>query len=214
MQLWRQTILALALTTAPAGLVAQTGVAVGGFETDGSVGLTRAEYQALGRAMSALLSARLGQPAQATVVPLASRPGRLDMTAARNAATQAGATVLVVGSLLDQYGDIQLEARIINAATGEPIGVVRGDPKLVRREQLAEAIAALAAKLAAEPRVGATATAGPAGGIPVTALVKFGQGLEAEAAGDRAKAAEAYRAAVAAAPGFSEASTALQRVGG
>lgn len=202
-------------TGAASGLSAQQ-VGVGGFETHGSVGLDRAEYDALGRALSALLAARLGERGSAgvvTVTPTGGRPGRVDVGAARAAATSAGARLLVVGSLLDQYGDIQVEARVIDAASGRPVAVVRGDPALIKREQLAEAIASLANQLTAQPGVGGRPGAAGAA-IPVGALVEFGKGLAAEEAGDRAAAQAAYRAAVRAAPGFSEAEAALRRVGG
>lgn len=204
-------LLVAAVTTASAQQVG-----VGGFETHGSVGLERTEYDALGRALSALLAARLGERGSAGVVsvmPTGGRPGRVDVGAARAAATSAGARLLVVGSLLDQYGDIQVEARVIDAASGRAVAVVRGDPGLVKREQLAEAITALANELTEQPGVGGRP--GPAGAaIPVNALVEFGKGLAAEESGDRAAAQAAYRAAVRAAPGFSEAEAALRRVGG
>ena len=60
-------------------------------------------------------------------------------------------------------------------------------------------------------RAGATAARRA---LSADALVQFGRGLGFEQAGDRAKAAEAFRAAVRAAPGLSEASAALARVGG
>lgn len=215
--IWRQTLMSLVLTGIPTGLVAQgTGVSVGGFETHGSVGLSRAEYQALGRALSELLAERLGERGAGSVEVSAAatnRPGRVDLGAARTAATSAGASLLVVGSLLDQYGDIQVEARVIDAATGRAIAVVRPDPELVHRDQLAEAIASLANELTEQPGVGG-APAPYQQGIPVSALVEYGKGLEAEAAGDRAAAQAAYRAAVAAAPGLSGAAAALRRVGG
>ncbi len=143
---------------------------------------------------------------------MGGKPGSVDLTAARNAASAAGAKVLVVGSLLDQYGDIHVEARMINAATGEPIAVIRGDPKLVKREQLAQAIADLADRLA-QQQGGASRSGATRAAVPVDALVHFGKGLRLEDAGDKAKAAESYRAAVRAAPGFTEASAALRRVG-
>lgn len=211
-----QTIAALALgLSLPGATLAAQGVSVAGFETDGSVGLTRDEYDALGRALSALLSAEVGGSAVLAVDPVSSvRSGRVDVGAARAAAAKAGAKVLVVGTLLDQYGDIHVEARVLNAITGEPIAVVRGNPALVKREQLAEAIADLADRIAKQPAVGATRGSIPRGSVPVAALVQFGKGLRFEDTGDRAKAAEAYRAAVRVAPGFSEASAALGRVGG
>ncbi|MEP6590966.1 MAG: hypothetical protein ABJC19_07270 [Gemmatimonadota bacterium] len=211
--------LGLALPGAPLAAQGSTKVSVAGFETDGSVGLSRDDYDALGRALSALLSAEVGGRGAATtalaVDPLNSaRAGRVDVGAARAAAAKAGAKVLVVGTLLDQYGDIHVEARVLNAVTGEPIAVVRGDPSLVKREQLAQAIADLADRIAQQPAVGGSKGSMPRGSVPVSALVLFGKGLRAEDAGDRTKAAEAYRAAVRAAPGFTEATTALGRVGG
>lgn len=217
--IWRQTLMALALTSAPlSAVVSGQAVSVAGFETHGSVGLTRAEYQALGRALSTLLADRLGERgATVEVVPQpatgARSTGRVDLGAARTAATSAGARILVVGSLLDQYGDIQIEARVIDATTGQPIAVVRPDPSLVHRDQLAEAIASLANQLTAQPGVGGR-PAPAQNGISVAALVAYGKGLEAEAGGDRAAAQAGYRAAIAAAPGFSEATEALRRVGG
>lgn len=221
MRTMRQLVAVLALGLTPIGLaMAQSGatVAVGGFETDGSVGLTREQYTSLGRALGALLAADLGGRAEAKVVPLNAAPmnrGRVDVGAARQAATAAGGRLLVVGSLLDQYGDVHMEARIVNAATGEPVAVIRGDPALASREQLGEAIAALAERLAQQPGVGVRRGDAPTRrGVSVDALVQFGRGLGLEAAGDRAKAAEAYRAALVAAPGLSEAAAALARVGG
>lgn len=212
-----QLLVALALVTPVAGLVAQGNVTVGGFETTGSVGLDRDDYRALGRALAAMLGSQLGERAAGKVVAIPmtdpGRSGRVDIGAARSAATKVGAKILVVGSLLDQYGDIQLEARLIDAATGQPLAVVRGDPSLARREQLAQAVSALADQLARQPGVGGRAGS-PAAGIPVEALVAFGKGLEAESAGNRAEAATAFRAALKLAPGFSEAQAALGRVGG
>ncbi len=210
--------IALFLLSLPTAALAQSGVSVGGFETDGSVGLTRDEYQAIGRALGSLLSGTLDSNGATRVLPIepapARQPGRIDMAAARAAASAAGARLLVVGSLLDQYGDIQLEARIIDASTGKAIAVVRGDPALDKREQLAEAIVALANRLVAQPGIGGSAGAAPPSGIPVAALIAYGQGLSHEDAGDNAAAAQAFQAALTAAPNFSEAAAALRRVGG
>ena len=219
MTFWRQTLVALALASVPAATAeAQSGVSVGGFETDGSVGLDRADYTALGRALSALLSGQLGDRTTATVVPIntapGSRPGRVDVGAARTAAQAAGAKLLVVGSLLDQYGDIQVEARVIDAVTGEPIAVVRGDPALARRESLADAIVSLADQLGEQQGLGSRGGEAASRALPITALIHFGRGLGLEDSGDRSGAAAEYRQAVAAAPGFNEAQVALRRVGG
>lgn len=210
------SILGILAIGTPSALISQSGVTVGGFETDGSVGLTRDEYQAIGRALTDLVRSGLGASgAPVSVEPTSNtRPGRVDLGAARAAATAAGAKYLVVGSLLDQYGDITVEARIIDAATGKPIAVVRGDPVIDSREKLADAIVDLTNRLAAEPQLGPRTARPIAGGIPVAALIAYGRGLGFEAAGDRTKAAAAYRDAASAAPGFTEATAALSRVGG
>lgn len=209
--------LSLGLLLPGSALTAQAGgkVGVAGFETDGSVGLSRDDYDALGRALSALLSAEVGSPTALVVKPVpGARPGRVDVGAARAAAAKAGVKILVVGTLLDQYGDIHVEARVLDATTGEPIAVVRGNPSLAKREQLAEAIADLADRIGQQPAVGGSKGSGTRGGVPVAALVLFGKGLRFEDAGDPAKAAEAYRSVLKTAPGLTEASTALRRVGG
>ncbi|HRP08504.1 MAG TPA: hypothetical protein PLL69_08450, partial [Gemmatimonadales bacterium] len=54
----------------------------------------------------------------------------------------------------------------------------------------------------------------PGSGVPVSALVSYGRGIEAETAGDRAAARTAFQAALREAPGFTQAGAALQRVGG
>jgi TolB-like protein len=202
-------------------MAAQAGqsLAVGGFETDGSVGMDRDAYTALGRALGHLLGSelqlRLERPVVILKLAAATRPGRIDVAAAREAGTAGGAGFVLIGSLLDQYGDIHVEARIINAATGTPVAVVRGDPTLASRAQIGEAMGALADSVAAQAgfprRAGASA---PRRSLSAEALVQYGRGVGFEEAGDRSKAADAYRAAVRLAPGFSEASAALARVGG
>ena len=56
-------------------------------------------------ALTTLLTEQLGERGASGVVPATSptgRAGRVDLGAARSAATSAGAKLLVVGSLLDQ----------------------------------------------------------------------------------------------------------------
>jgi TolB-like protein len=208
-------VIGLALSL-PAAVPAQ--VAVAGFETDGSVGLTRADYDAMGRAMTALLRSELGLRAGAPVVEIpsagATRMGRIDLAKARASATQAGAKYLIVGTLLDQYGDLRVEARLVNAATGDPIAVVRAQPSHAKREQLSESLGDLVNGLGSRSELGGAKPGPVRASVPVDALVNFGQGLRYEEAGDKLKAADSYRAALKLAPGLTEVTTALRRVGG
>ena len=215
------TVIALAsvvLSSAWVPASAQGGVAVAGFETDGSVGLARADYDAMGRAMTVLLGTEIASRTGATVMDIHStggiRMGRIDVTKARAAAAQSGAKYLVVGTLLDQYGDLRVEARLLNAATGDPVAVVRAKQGHTKRENLAEAATDLAIGLGGRAELGGARKAPDRGSISVEAMVSFGQGLRSEEAGDRDKAAESFRGALKLSPGLTEAATALRRVGG
>ena len=199
-------------------VAAQGSVAIAGFETDGSVGLPRANYDAMGRAMSVLLATEIRSHTGATTVDIRTpggvRMGRIDVAKARAAATQAGAKYLIVGTILDQYGDLRVEARLLNAASGDPVAVVRADKGHTKREDLVEAATDLAIALSGHAELGGARKAPERRGISVEAMVSFGEGLRFEGEGDRGKAAESYRAALKLSPGLIEAATALRRVGG
>lgn len=214
---WCQLVVMLGLAATPLA-AQQRPVAVTAFETEGSVGLSRDDQDALGRSLGALLVTELRERRQATVtliaLPVGGRPGRMDLTAARQRATRTGAAVLVVGTLLDQYSDIHVEARVLDATTGATLAVVVGDPTLATREQLGEAVAELALRLAKEAVVGGAPEARWRRTLSSAALIQFGRGLRLEEGGDRAQAATAYRAAITAAPTLTEAKAGLTRVGG
>lgn len=199
-------------------LAAQGGVAIAGFETDGSVGLPHTNYDAIGRAMTLLLATEIRSHTRAMVVDIRTpdgvRLGRIDVAKARAAASQAGAKYLIVGTILDQYGDLRVEARLLNAATGDPVAVVRADKGHTKREDLAESATDLAIALGGHPELGGARKAPERGAISVEAMVSFGEGLRFEDEGDRGKAAESYRAALKLSPGLTEAAAALRRVGG
>ncbi len=215
MSKWRQVVLATALAVFPQGLSAQSGVAVVGFVTEGSVGLGRGEYPTLGLALTATLAAELAARA-AQVVTLdpagPDRQGHFDLGAARAQAGRLGARWLAVGQLLDQYGDIHLEVRLIDVASGEPVSVIRADEAHHSRDVLAMALGSIADQLTRQPAIGGRPAAATA--VSVEALMQFGRGLELEIAGDAPGAAAAYRKAAALAPGFSALERARRRVGG
>jgi hypothetical protein len=214
---WTQLVVLSALATAPLG-AQQRPLTVTPFETEGSVGLPREDYDALSRALGAVLAFELDARRDAAVTPLnlpaASRAGRVDLAAARSGTTAAKAALIVVGTLLDQYGDIHLEARVLDGATGNSLAVVQGDPALATREKLSEAVADLAGRVVKDSLVGGVPEARWRRNLSIVALVQFGRGLRAESAGDRNAAATAYRAALSAAPTLDEAKAALTRVGG
>jgi hypothetical protein len=213
----RQLVAMLALAATPVA-AQQRPVAVTPFETEGSAGLSRDEYDALGRALGAVLATELDERRDGAVSSLAlaagGRAGRVDMAAARAGAASAKAAIVVVATLLDQYGDIHLEARVLDATTGASLLVVRGDTTMNTRERVGEAVADLAGRLVKDPIVGGAPEARWRRALPVAALMQFGRGLRLEQAGSAGEAAAAYRAALAAAPTLVEAKAALTRVGG
>lgn len=211
----RQALVVAALALAAPGLAAQGAVAVVGFETEGSVGLRRDDYPALGMALAATLASAL-EARRARVVVLApiapDRTGHLDLAEARRQASRAGATLVAVGQLIDQYGDIHLELRLVDAATGEPVAVVPGDEAHHNRDALGLAVGAIANLLTRREAIGGTEVT-PVG-VPLEALLQFGRGLRSEADGEGAQALEFYRKALELAPGFSAPATARRRAGG
>ena len=78
---------AAAITPWWSPVAAQGSVAIAGFETDGSVGLSRANYDAMGRAMAVLLATEISSHTGATIVdiriPGGVRMGRIDVAKAR-----------------------------------------------------------------------------------------------------------------------------------
>lgn len=213
----RQLVALLVLAATPAA-AQQRPTAVTPFETEGSVGLSRDEYDALSRALGAVLATELDERREGAVSSLVlaagGRAGRVDMASARERAGAAKASILVVATLLDQYGDIHLEARVLDAGTGASLLVVRGDSTMNTRERIGEAVADLAGRLVKDPIVGGAPEARWRRTLSVAALMHFGRGLRFEQAGNAGEAASAYRAALAAAPTLIEAKAALTRVGG
>ena len=169
----------------------------------------RDEYRP-GAGADALLSAESGGSGAQACYPrrvVEAGHGRCRGRAQRG--ERAGATVLVVGSLLANRGHSR-GIRMINAATGEPIAVVRGDPNLAKREQWrrrsrsrrssgAQQVEGGARRRSARQRAG-------------RGLVHFGRGLRfgTQVTGPRRQSRSV--AAARSAPGFTEASAALQRV--
>ena len=202
------------------------GFAVFPFENGGSYGQDKEIFRALELGIPATLSAALAAHPGAT----AADPGRVrlaassqglvpghpvDAATASQIAKVTGARYAVTGSFADFYGKFRINARLVDAQSGQIVKVVSNDdPALQARARLAAIIQSVSGKLAATtglPPFSADATA-RAGAIPTEALNQFSLGLLWESQGDRTKAAEAFRRALAAYPDYVQAREALQRV--
>jgi TolB-like protein len=208
------------------GQDARPTIAVLPFENSGSYGQDRQAFEALEVGLPAILGATLAAHPGVVVVertrldrtlgqqqPAAAH--RLDAGSATDVARAAGARYAVTGSFADFYGKFRINARVIDAQTGQILKVVSNDdPKLQDRAQLAAIV-----QVVAERIVGALGlapypedVAARRRAVPTEALTEFSRGLMFEGRGDRAKAAEAYQRALTSAPDLDEARNGLKRV--
>jgi tetratricopeptide (TPR) repeat protein len=196
------------------------------FENNGSYGQDKEIFLALELGIPATISAALGaHPGATSADPGRMRsamksqglaPGRpVDAATATQIAKAAGGGYAVTGSFVDFYGKFRINARLVDARSGQIVKVVANDdPMLQERARLGAIIQSVSEKLAAAAGLSPfPANAAPrTGAIPTDALNQFSLGLLSESRGDRAKAAEAFQRALAAYPDYVQAREALQRV--
>jgi TolB-like protein len=208
------------------GQNARATIAVLPFENSGSYGQDREAFDALEVGLPAILAATLDAHPSVAVVDRGrldqtleqqklAAAHRLDAGSATGIAKAAGARYAVSGSFADFYGKFRINARVVDAQTGQILKVVSNDePRLQDRAQLAAIIQVVADRIVGAvglppypPDVAARRRA-----VPTEALTEFSRGLMLERRGDRAKAAEAYQRALTLAPDLDEARSGLQRV--
>ncbi len=203
-----------------------TGFAILAFENTGSYGQDKEVFEALELGLPAMIARAIARHPGAGVVPQARLEAvarslglgpaqRVDAASAAQVGKRAGARFTVTGSFADFYGKFRINARLVDAESGEIVRVVSNDdPKLQDRAQLSAIIQTVGEKV--------TATAGlppyPAGSappaVPTDAITAFSRGLLHESRGERAKAIEFYQGALTAFPEFEEAKDGLRRVRG
>jgi hypothetical protein len=224
--LWLSIIVTLAACRLLAAQGGTVRIAVLPFENTGSYGQDKEVFEGLELALPALLASAIDRHPVADAVPrgaLLDAMGkqslgpsqRVDAATAAQVGSATGARFTVTGSFADFYGKLRVNARLVDAKTGEIVKVVSNqDPKLQDRAQLAGIIQAIAERLAAAAGLQPypSASAGPS--IPTEAITAYGRGLLYEGRQERAKATEFYRSALTASPGFQGAAAGLERVRG
>lgn len=203
-----------ALLLAPASAVAQdtrASVALLPFADGGSYGQDHAVFEGLRLAIPSLLAAELGRsPGLRVAEPAlkADAAPRTDAGTAARVAQEAGASHGIAGTFMDHYGRFRLDARVVDAASGDVAFVASAAEQLRDRRQLAAMIRSLADEI--RDRLELPAAAGAAlGDVSFDAIAAYGQGLAARKAGDAAAAEAHFRRAVEAAPDFGAARRAL-----
>ena len=225
---WTAAVAALTLAGPLRGQESQRVIAVLPFENTGSYGQDKEAFEALEVGLPEILSATLAAHPGASVV---ERPRlrqmlaeqklgsahRIDAASATEVAKAAGARYAITGSFADFYGKFRINARVVDAQSGQILKVVSNDdPKLQDRAQLAAIVQVVADRIVGAMALGAypSDVAARRRALPNEALTDFILGLMYEDRGDRAKAADAYQRALTAAPDMAEARNGLQRVRG
>ena len=130
-------------------------------------------------------------------------PGLQDRQGALRVASQVGATEVITGGFLtDSAGNVRIDARLVDVASGR---VLRLDRMQGKAGDVNELVHRLAARLAATPPTSAPAA------VPVStrAAARLGDALDLADRGEHARAAELLRALLGEYPGFGAARAAL-----
>lgn len=225
---WAGTLAAVALAQPLHAQDARPVIAVLPFENSGSYGQDKESFDALEVGLPAVLAATLAthpgaRMATAAAVQAAmgqrklSTARRLDAASATEVAKAAGARYAVTGSFADFYGKFRINARVVDAQSGEIVKVVSNDdPALQDRAQLSAILQLVSDRVVAAvglPPMPAAAAADRRE-VPTGAVTEFSRGVMFEGRGDRAKAADAYQRALAEYPNYPEARDGLARVRG
>jgi TolB-like protein len=231
-RLW-WALLGLAFASgAMSSAMAQSGpvaIAVLPFEDRGSYGQDKEVFRALALGIPATIVSELrghselrladrNRIAEALNREKVGPNARVDAATAARVAKRVGARYAVTGNFADFYGKFRLDARIVDAESGQIIKVVsNNDPKLQDRADLYRIIQMVNHKVLAEAspaalRGGSAETEARA--IPTEALTQYSLGLLYESQGKSGKAGEYYQRALSALPDYSDAREGLRRVEG
>ena len=219
-----------ALATLPPALRAQDsrpGIAVMPFTNGGSYGQDKQDFQALEKGLAGMLISELSQNPAARLVDREgvqkiideqnlAKDGRVDAATAAKIGKLVGARYMVMGTFTDFYGKFRIDARLVDVETSEILKVVRGDPKLEKREEVFHLLQSVAEKLMAEtklpPLTQEQAKAVKARNVPTEALSYYSRALLYQDQGDKGKAADYFKKALAVFPEYSEAAEGLKKV--
>lgn len=217
------TLLALALI--PFALQSQqTSFAVVPFESQQSFGLDQESLTALGGGIAQILASDLSRSPGGSAAPRSStadaitsqdlgKTVRIDAATAAKIGKLVGARYVIMGNFVDYYGKFRLNARVVDVQTGAIIkGLSNEDPAMQDRDQIYLITQTIAQRILQELKLPPAPASRAV--VPGAAVIAFSLGLQAEDAGNKAKAASLYERALQSAPDFPEAKDALQRVKG
>ncbi|HUQ14746.1 MAG TPA: CsgG/HfaB family protein [Gemmatimonadales bacterium] len=214
--------------------VARPAIAQGGnvrfavlpFENTGSYGQDKEVFEALELGLAAMIARAIDGHPGADVVQRAQLDEvmrkldlgpaqRVDAASAAQLGKGTGARYTITGSFADFYGKFRINARLVNAESGEIVKVVSNDdPKLQDRAQLAAIAQTVGQRITSAAGLAPYPAGSAPPAIPTDAITAYSRGLLHESRGERAKASQFYQSALSAFPGFEEAAAGLKRVRG
>jgi curli biogenesis system outer membrane secretion channel CsgG len=138
--------------TGAGGQDTRPGIAVLDFEIGATIGQDPEDYQALRRGLAALTTTELTANRAIRVVERAQlqqilqeqnlgREGRVDPSTVVNIGRLVGARYMVTGTLLDNRGDLRIDARIFDTETSQIIGTQSARGNMNRVFELVEGLA-------------------------------------------------------------------------
>lgn len=219
--------MALALgVAAPTLLAAQDtrpGIAVMPFENGGSYGQDREDFEALEVGLQQMLITEFGVNPNLRTVDrsrikdlLAEQDlgasGRVDANTAARVGKLVGARYMVLGGFVDFYGDMRLDARIVNVETGE---IVKTEKVRDKRENLYDMVVGLAGQITRGVNLPALSRQAMQQRedreIPTEAVKLYTRALLYADRGDTQKAVELFNQVTREFPQYTEAQEALRQ---
>jgi TolB-like protein len=221
--LWSIAAAVTVLATPAGAQDTRPGIAVLPFDNGGSYGQDKENFEALQLGIPAMLISELAQNPAARLVDRRditqllseqnlATAGRVDAATAAKIGKLVGARYMILGSFVDFYGDFRVDARIVDVETSEILKVVSSRKD---RNKLFDIIQAVAVQVMADtklPPLTAAQVGAAKRDIPTDALTYYSRALLYQDRGENAKAAEYFRKALTAFPGYTEADEGLKKV--
>ena len=228
---WSALLGVTATVASAQGMAAQSGpvvIAILPFEDRGSYGQDKEVFRAFELGIPATLAGELSKHPrvrladgarirQALQAQNLGPDARVDAATAAKVGSQVGARYAVTGNFADFYGKLRIDARVIDAESGQILKVVsNNDPSLQDRADLSRIIQALANKIVAATGLPPASKAPDPqqSSIPTEALTQYSLALLYESQGDKGKAGEHYQRALTAHPDYAHAREGMQRLRG
>jgi TolB-like protein len=219
----------VALSSMGASLHAQEpdrrpGIAVMPFNSGGSIGPNREDMTALGVGVQQMLITELSQNPALRIIERGAlqqvlqeqdlvTAERVDAATAAQLGRLVGARYMVLGGFTDIYGQMRMDARIVDVETGE---VLRTEQVQNRRERFYPMLVELAAALTRGADLPPLAARGErdrrARRIPPEAAALYSHALRHQDAGETDRAVELYQRLVREFPQLTEAREALRQI--